>query len=141
MRTCRKTTSFANGDKFFAPLGLEEKTSIASHIDSYREKGAAVRVCLFIMLLSAPSVCLKSQSFFFCQRIGSTYYLKADYSVVCYNSSWMTFMIPAICWLVLYSIGLPLGLFVLLKKRDRIDLSFLHSEYKVLYSLLARSCH
>jgi len=49
----------------------------------------------------------------------------------CYDLKWKLYLIPLGTWLVIYSIVIPIAMFVILKRyRQRFDLRFLHSGYK-----------
>ncbi len=59
----------------------EETSPISSHMELYRESGSAIRLCLFLTLLSYPSVTGVIAQFFSCRKVENSWYLSADLSV------------------------------------------------------------
>ncbi len=62
-----------------SPFSEADETSlISSHVQVYRESGAAIRLCLFVTLLTFPSVTSAIAQFFSCQEVEGSWYLNAD---------------------------------------------------------------
>ena len=53
---------------------------------------------------------------FDCQEVQGKFYLTADFSVTCYEGMWSVFMFIAIAAIVVYTVGIPLVLYVLLRR-------------------------
>jgi len=53
---------------------------------------------------------------FKCQEIQNEYYLVADYRIKCFVGVWWAYAAIAAAGAILYTVGIPLGLFLLLRK-------------------------
>ena len=53
---------------------------------------------------------------FDCQEVQGSWYLSADFTVKCFEAEWSAYMVIAIAGIVLYTIGIPLVLFLLLRR-------------------------
>lgn len=53
---------------------------------------------------------------FKCQQIQDDYYLVADYRIKCFDGVWWGYAIVAAAGALLYTIGIPVGLYRLLRK-------------------------
>ena len=57
-----------------------------------------------------------------CVKIEGVMYLKADFSVLCYDEKWWSFYVVFLIVGVVYILGLPLGVFFYLySRRNRLD--------------------
>lgn len=107
------------------------EVTIADRIISFRKSGTALRLILFIILLTTPSSTQQLASFFNCQRVADAVYLVRDFTVRCYGGEWDAYAAPVSLLFVLYAIGVPLGLFALLYRyRQTLDVRFLHASYR-----------
>ncbi len=93
--------------------------------------GAPLRLVLFIFLLLYPRISTLIAQFFQCQHIDHVFYLISDYSLKCFDGAWRHWLGPELLLLVLYPLGGPLAIFLLLKyKRDNVNLRFLTAQYQ-----------
>ena len=53
---------------------------------------------------------------FKCQQVQDDYYLVADYRIKCFDGVWWGYAIVATAGALLYTVGVPVGLFLLLRK-------------------------
>lgn len=109
----------------------ESPPDLGTRFESYKQSGIPIRVILFIALTASPSITQQLASFYTCASVGGTAYLALDYTVKCYTGQWTAFAAAISLLLVLFAVGLPVALFVLLYGyRSRLDLAFLHSSYR-----------
>ncbi len=93
--------------------------------------GAPLRLVLFIFLLLYPHVSTLIAQFFQCQHIDKVFYLISDYSLKCFDDAWRRWLGSELLLLVLYPLGGPLAIFLLLKyKRDKVNVRFLTAQYQ-----------
>ena len=72
------------------------------------DEGAhAFRDVFVVVLLLHPSISGKAMEFFRCRTIGGVPYLMADYSLVCYDSTWYLFLPIIVLVISLFSLGTP----------------------------------
>ncbi len=96
--------------------------------------GAPLRLLLFIFLLIYPYVSTLIAQFFQCQHIAGAFYLIADFSSKCFDSVWHRWLGFELVLLVLYPLGGPLVIFLLLKyKRLQVNVAFMTAQYKANY--------
>lgn len=112
--------------------GMKESSSaIVSHLDQYQRSGSAIRLCLFIALLTFPAIANLVIQYFLCQTIDDRWYLSADLSLHCYDLKWFSYIPAAIILFLLVPVGTPIAFWVLLRYyRNQFDISFLHKTYK-----------
>ena len=53
---------------------------------------------------------------FDCSEVQGEWYLTADFTVRCFEGEWNTFMGLAVLGILVFTLGIPLGLFVLLRR-------------------------
>ena len=71
--------------------------------------------------LSWPTIIEKTLEVINCEKIGNTYYLIKDLSVVCYDDTHLKYLIVAYISIILYGVGIPLlGFKLLYKYRYRL---------------------
>ena len=76
-----------------------------------------------------------------CILIEGQYYLKADYSIKCFDDKWLAFSIPMILTGMIYIIGLPLGLLVwLVRHRTKLDEPEIKDSIGWMYMPYKRPC-
>lgn len=78
----------------------------------YRTK--VLQIILFLMFLVYPTVSQQALSFFDCREIEGIWYLNSDMSLNCFDEVWWSHFLSVIFIVVLYPIGIPLILFLLL---------------------------
>jgi len=75
---------------------------------------------LFVTLFMVyPGVSQKVLQAFDCRLIDEVWYIKADVSLPCYDEAWVPYGILAAAGVLCYSIGIPLGAYLVLKLADR----------------------
>ena len=85
------------------------------------EGASAFRDVFVVVLLLHPSISGKAMEFFRCRTIDGVPYLMADYSLVCYDSTWYLFISVIVVVLVLFSLGTPLVIaYVLYARRTSL---------------------
>lgn len=81
---------------------------------------------LFLILFLHPSTSVAIFNLFSCRKVegfAKPYFLTVDYGVNCFDHTWWIFTIPALCFGVLYTFGLPIWFFArLYQLRGRIAL-------------------
>ena len=71
--------------------------------------------------LSWPTIVENTLEVMNCEKVGNTYYLVKDFSVICYDSKHYTFLIISYVAIIIYGIGIPLfGFYLLYKYRYRL---------------------
>ncbi len=78
-----------------------------------------LQVCCDVVLLGTPlaGVALKVMRMFRCVEMEGAYWLAADLRLRCYDGAWVGYALYASIFGVIYVIGFPLGVFVLLFRR------------------------
>ena len=78
------------------------------------QKGMGDRIALTLVLLVYPSMTTRIMQMWRCDEIEGTYYLEADYNVICEgtNVQYSTYSAVAIVALILFGIGIPLTLLI-----------------------------
>ena len=61
-----------------------------------------------VVLLLHPSVSGTAMQFFRCRSIDGVHYLMADYSIECFDSTWLAYLIIVVPVLLIFSLGMPL---------------------------------
>merc|ERR1711871_785349 len=61
-----------------------------------------------------PTLSGKAFQFFRCRNIEGTSYLMADYQIHCYTPQWDGFLILVVLFILVFSVGLPLAVTLLL---------------------------
>ena len=79
----------------------------------------AFRDVFVVVLLLHPSISGKAMEFFRCRTIDGVPYLMADYSLVCYDSTWYLFISVIVMVLVLFSFGTPCVIAYVLYARQK----------------------
>ena len=109
----------------------ESPPSLGDRFEAYSRSGTPLRLILFIVLLSTPSITQQLASFFTCEEVAGRAYMERDLGEECYEGLWVRLAAPVSLLLCLYAVGVPVALFVLLYRyRERLDVRFLHSAYK-----------
>ena len=67
-----------------------------------------------VLFLGYPSVSIKLFRLFRCIDVGGVYYLFDDMRLQCYTAEWTGYAIYAVTMIVVYVIGLPVVIFMLL---------------------------
>jgi hypothetical protein len=101
-------------------------------------QGRTKRWVVKILILIHTPIARKWMQFNDCTFIEGVPYLKADYSVICYDERWQAFSVPMVLVGIIYIIGLPLGLlYLLVRNRKRLDhpevldsIGFLYTPYR-----------
>ena len=71
--------------------------------------------------LSWPTIVEKTLEVMNCEKVGNTYYLVKDFSVVCYDNKHNNFLIVSYIAIVIYGFGIPaFGFYLLYKYRYRL---------------------
>ena len=71
--------------------------------------------------LSWPTIVEKTLEVMNCEKVGNTYYLVKDFSVVCYDYKHYNFLIISYIAIILYGVGIPaFGFYLLFKYRYRL---------------------
>ena len=101
-----------------------------------------IRFTTLVLSLIYPALCLKSLSLWNCVKLGSNYYLVADYSIRCeLKGDYLFFTIINICFVVIFIIGWPSFLaYYTFKLRNRLSeasvvarIGHLYTHYKSQY--------
>jgi hypothetical protein len=82
-----------------------------------------VRLIFFLLFLVYPVTSKKILAFFVCREVNGTSYLLSDFSLICGDSLWLSYLPYALGFTLLYPIGLPLLFFIVLRKyhKQRAD--------------------
>ena len=100
----------------FAYAKFRRGWSLAQTMQS-SETAGRFRDLFVVILLVYPSLSGKAMEFFRCRKVEGVYYLMADYSLVCYDSKWFTFLPLVVGVLVCFSFGMPALIAYTLRKR------------------------
>ncbi len=77
-----------------------------------------------------------------CVNIEGVLYLKADFSVLCYDDRWWSFYIVFLFVGAIYIIGLPIGVFVYLyRRRQRLDRPEILDSVGWMYTPYKKNCY
>ena len=115
---------------------MQLKVQTAMKIEKLQ--GRTRRWIVKILILIHTPIARKWMQYNDCTVIEGVAYLKADYSVVCYDAQWQAFSVPMVLVGIIYIIGLPLGLlYLLVRNRNRLDhpqvldsIGFLYTPYR-----------
>jgi hypothetical protein len=101
------------------------------------------RLTLFSLFLVYPSISSTILRTFVCDEVEGTFYLRADFSVTCFDSGWYPNAAFAACMTLLYPIGIPAFFFYLLYKYrnpvDRLEEKGIRAQLGFLYDGYERS--
>ena len=76
--------------------------------------GVAFRDLFAVVIATHPGVSGLAMKFFHCRQIDGVYYLRADYSIVCYDSTWLGFLPVALFVILCFALGTPIMIWVTL---------------------------
>jgi hypothetical protein len=83
-------------------------------------KAQALYAGIYMLVFAYPVVSVKVVQAFTCHDIDGTPYLRADYSIECYTSSWTTMAGYAAVWVVFYVLAFPIFVIhSLVKEREK----------------------
>ena len=96
-------------------------------------------VAIHLLLLAHAPVSKKVFMFYLCRNINGKYYMRADYAIQCYDSTWDLFHPIVVIVLLLFTIGFPLILsFVLCWNKKRLYQRAFYAKMGFLYERYAR---
>lgn len=102
-------------------------------------KSKIKKVSLFTLFVIYPRVSAMSFQFFDCEKINNEYFLRADYSIRCYEGAWQSWLVPDLILIMCVPIGgLALLTFVIARERANLwksrrvyyETSFYYSAYR-----------
>ena len=80
---------------------------------------AAIKLGIVVVLFIYPTICSKVFMTFQCVDVGGASHMLADMSYTCYSGEWLIWAGVAVASMLLYIIGIPLTLVVLLRCKQR----------------------
>ncbi len=93
-----------------------------------------MKLLVFALFLMYPTISARVLSFFVCRDINGTRYLAADFHLECNDSDWSRNVPLAIICLLVYPIGIPLVIFIILyRNRNRLLIPEVALAYGLLY--------
>ena len=84
----------------------------------------------------------KALELFKCQKIDNIYYLMSDYSVKCYTSEWFQYLVIVILFLIIFTIGLPIGVALYLKIHvNKLNENRFKNRFQIFYRLYRKDVY
>lgn len=123
---------------FLLPLYVANSLDVSDD-DTKRKKRTRwlnnfVRLLLFTMFLIYPKVSSRVLGFFACKDVSGTRFLLADFSVTCGSPEWKQHLPAALCFSLLYPVGIPVLFFVILRRNiATLEVAAIRARYGFLY--------
>jgi len=99
-------------------LVLWLKSQIEHRAKSKLTTDRQVKTFVWLIYLMYPFLCSTVLQFFKCRQIEDTWVIAADVSLVCYDDKYYTYMYVGAAAFVLYVVGIPLVLYIVLKRNE-----------------------
>ena len=102
----------------------------------------AIRDVFIAILLFYPGITGMALRFFRCRKVDDDYYLMADLNLKCYDTSWWSMLIIVASVLLLFSVGVPVIIGILLNKyRDKLENEDVKKLIGSIYSPYRKDCY
>lgn len=125
---------------YFLPSFWKDTRDFSDHdlarVVRHQKRNQLKKMFLFALFLMYPFISREVLSFFLCENVDGVSYLVPDFNLECYDELWRSWLGPVIVMIVIYPIGCPLTVLVLLyqhAKRDLLDTDFVRIGYGFLY--------
>jgi uncharacterized membrane protein YgcG len=113
-----RSTSIAAPGVPVAPTTPIHRRSIFGTLTQKRMNwNQVLRMSFTVLVLAYPGVSLKILRMFRCREIEGRYWLVADMRLQCYTRRWGGYAVYAVLMMVVYVIGLPITIFMILFRR------------------------
>jgi len=101
---------------YFSFLGIVTYLAVQKSTSQERVKSIGWQVLILLLFLIYPGTSMYMLLIFGCAEIDGSYYLRADISLPCYDSQWMRHAFLSILGILLYTIGIPFFIYLLLRR-------------------------